>query len=238
MVVGFALIPTLSSAFPKIEIDSADFNAGTIHEGDVKSIKHIFKVKNTGDSTLLIHAKSGCECTIIEYDSIILPGQEGKVSSEVKIDKMHGGLFRKSIQITSNAKNDPLLQVSLSGNIKPEIAVLPHHIHLYCHDRSKEDFYEIFLASQRKDFAVIGASFRQQDSLRSKTSAQQQRFIPIICKLTKTDTILTDGYVKYRLRLSLDYQGREILRGEFIVKTNDPKKPEITIEGIIEPEKQ
>jgi hypothetical protein len=41
-------------AGPMISVDSADFDAGVIREGQAKSLKHVFKIKNTGDSVLLI----------------------------------------------------------------------------------------------------------------------------------------------------------------------------------------
>jgi hypothetical protein len=51
-----ALVCTPLSIFggPKIAVDTADINYGTIMEGQVASIKHVFKIKNTGDSVLLI----------------------------------------------------------------------------------------------------------------------------------------------------------------------------------------
>lgn len=35
-------------------IDTPDFDAGSIMENSISSVKHVFKVKNTGDSTLTI----------------------------------------------------------------------------------------------------------------------------------------------------------------------------------------
>lgn len=46
--------PASLLASPMISIDTADFNAGTIREGEVKAVKHVYKVKNTGDSVLQI----------------------------------------------------------------------------------------------------------------------------------------------------------------------------------------
>ena len=41
-------------ASPMIAIDTMEYNAGTIREGTKQELVHIFKVKNTGDSTLRI----------------------------------------------------------------------------------------------------------------------------------------------------------------------------------------
>ena len=56
MFLSLMLVPAAISAGPKISVDSADFDIGTIHEGQFKSIKHTFKVKNTGDSVLVIQS--------------------------------------------------------------------------------------------------------------------------------------------------------------------------------------
>ena len=56
MAIGFGTLVVAFSlpAAPMISVDSADFNIGTIREGEQKSIKHTFKITNTGDDTLII----------------------------------------------------------------------------------------------------------------------------------------------------------------------------------------
>jgi hypothetical protein len=39
---------------PEISVDSANFDLGVIRTGKVVSAKHAFKIKNTGDSVLII----------------------------------------------------------------------------------------------------------------------------------------------------------------------------------------
>jgi hypothetical protein len=41
-------------ASPEISVDSATFDLGIIYEGKMPAATHVFKVKNTGDSTLFI----------------------------------------------------------------------------------------------------------------------------------------------------------------------------------------
>jgi hypothetical protein len=45
-------VPSFSS--PAISVDSANFDLGLIRGGKVQSVKHAFKIKNTGDSVLVI----------------------------------------------------------------------------------------------------------------------------------------------------------------------------------------
>ena len=49
-------LPVSVMAVPtaKITVDTADYNAGTIIEGQMPLFKHSFMIKNTGDSVLKI----------------------------------------------------------------------------------------------------------------------------------------------------------------------------------------
>ena len=51
---GIAALPAAILAAPMISVDSVNFDIGTIREGEMKVVKHTFKVKNTGDSALVI----------------------------------------------------------------------------------------------------------------------------------------------------------------------------------------
>jgi hypothetical protein len=54
--IAALLAPAALFASPMISVDTVDANMGIIYEGKVTSIKHIFKVKNTGDSVLVIQS--------------------------------------------------------------------------------------------------------------------------------------------------------------------------------------
>jgi hypothetical protein len=51
---GLVALPAALLASPMISVDSADFDVGIIYPSGVKTIKHTFKVTNTGDSVLKI----------------------------------------------------------------------------------------------------------------------------------------------------------------------------------------
>lgn len=53
-VLALACAPLSLMAGPKITVDTADADVGTIIEGQVPIISHAFKIKNTGDSVLRI----------------------------------------------------------------------------------------------------------------------------------------------------------------------------------------
>jgi hypothetical protein len=77
-----------------------------------------FTFTNTGDAPLIIHqAVASCGCTIPTYSKEpIRPGQKGTI--EVKYDGTgkFAGVFKKSITVRSNAKND-VVRLTISGNM-------------------------------------------------------------------------------------------------------------------------
>lgn len=54
LILGVMTIPAVLFASPNISVDSADFDLGTLLQGEVQTAKHTFKFKNTGDSVLVI----------------------------------------------------------------------------------------------------------------------------------------------------------------------------------------
>ena len=54
LLLGLILLPVSIFAGPQISVDNKDHDFGTVREGEVKVFKHVFKVKNTGDSVLKI----------------------------------------------------------------------------------------------------------------------------------------------------------------------------------------
>lgn len=55
LLMGIMLVvPAACSTGPQISADAEEFDAGNIKGGAVSSVKHVFKIKNTGDSVLVI----------------------------------------------------------------------------------------------------------------------------------------------------------------------------------------
>ena len=54
IIHGTFFIAFTLQAAPMISVDSANFDLGTVREGEKKSIKHTFTIKNSGTDTLRI----------------------------------------------------------------------------------------------------------------------------------------------------------------------------------------
>jgi len=82
-----------------------------------------FVFKNTGDTPLIIsNAKGSCGCTVPTWPKApIAVGETAEIS--VKYDTKRTGSFHKSVTITSNAVNDPIKIIKITGSILSEPAV-------------------------------------------------------------------------------------------------------------------
>ncbi len=89
--------------YPEIAIEEANFDFGTINQGD--KVEHIFKFKNTGKNDLIvINAQASCGCTIPEWTKdYIKPGAGGEIkiifNSEGK-----SGEVTKTVTLTTNTE--------------------------------------------------------------------------------------------------------------------------------------
>jgi len=104
------------TAGPKMNFDSDEHDFGTIKE-DKGKVTHTFTFTNMGRQPIIINnVKTSCGCTSPEYSKApILPGAEGFI--EVNYDPANRpGPFRKSITVSSNADNSPVL-LYIKGNV-------------------------------------------------------------------------------------------------------------------------
>ncbi len=244
-LIPIILITTSLGASPKIEIDSADFSLGTITENEEQSITHVFKIKNSGDSMLVISkVRPGCGCTTVSYDSLILPGATGTLTAAINAGNLHSGHFSKSITVTSNASDEPVA-LSISGVYSKFVELEENHIRLSSF-KGSDTGAVVTISSGRKGFKVTGVSFAyNENNLEHKFHS----FIPLKYKLfpstdpnvagpggaqVKIDTL--ENAARYFYRLKILYSSKKPMDkfGEVIIKTNVPEKPEIRVSGTLE----
>jgi hypothetical protein len=89
--------------YPAIAIQDANFDFGTINQGD--KVEHIFKFKNTGKNDLIvINAQASCGCTIPEWTKdYVKPGAEGQIKI-VFNSAGKSGEVTKTVTLTTNTE--------------------------------------------------------------------------------------------------------------------------------------
>jgi hypothetical protein len=109
---------------PKIQFDGREYDFGKAAAGEF--VKHVFLVTNTGTDTLEIskvHPSCGCTTTG-EWSRKIAPGQSGTIP--IQFNSTHyNGSVTKTIDVTSNAKNQPNATLILKGVVWKPIDIAP-----------------------------------------------------------------------------------------------------------------
>ena len=123
LIAVVALGATLVAA-PKIAVDNAVYDFGTVLEGVF--VTHKFLLSNVGDEPLTItsvRVACGCTATVLSKTNLE-PGES--VELEASLDTSHyGGRISKSISVESNDPENARLTLRLTGIVtQPE----PYHI--------------------------------------------------------------------------------------------------------------
>src|ERR1044072_3202196 len=104
---------------PKLVIASLEHSFGKVKPGT--PLTYTFTIKNQGDSNLEItNVAPSCGCTTSDFDKVIAPGKEGKVTLEVKKTDGYKGEVSKNATVTTNDPNHQTFQLVLRANFSDE----------------------------------------------------------------------------------------------------------------------
>lgn len=119
LMMSLSVIALTSQAQVKgaeISIDKEVHDYGNIKQGD--PAESYFTITNTGTEPLIISdAKGSCQCTVPEWPKEpIQPGQSQKM--KVKYNSSRVGPINKTVTITSNSENTPVMVVRIKGTVE------------------------------------------------------------------------------------------------------------------------
>ncbi|HEU4386533.1 MAG TPA: DUF1573 domain-containing protein, partial [Blastocatellia bacterium] len=94
--------------------DFGELKAGT-------PLKYSFVVKNTGDADLVINSVTpSCGCTATDFDKLIPPGKEGKITLAIEHTESLQGEVAKTANVNTNDPAMPTFMLSLRASFKLE----------------------------------------------------------------------------------------------------------------------
>jgi hypothetical protein len=228
----FALSGTVIAA-PIISIDEIEKDAGIILEGTTKQAEYEFKIKNTGDSTLIIsQVRPGCGCTVVSFDSVIAPGSEGTLKPKVDLKGMRSGEFHKSMSVMSNASNQPTLRLSLKGKIEGIINPDPGRLDMTVSDKGTIEG-TVTLKTKKKSMKISKVAFAPYPHSDEKNEKSEIPFTFSILKADKNPD--SDGNYSYTIQFGAPYTDSNTWYGQFVITTNHPQKNRVEITGSIRP---
>lgn len=226
------MVPVIAAtglfAGPNIEFDTKNYQYGEVLAGKADKIDAVFIVKNTGNATLkLTGVRPGCGCTVVKYDSLIEPGKTAKIEAIVNIGNTTAGQkIAKYITVTSNAENEPSVRIGIEATVMAIIEVSETLLSLNGSDSAR--LTTIILASRKKDLTISEVVFNPPNT--PDVQEWQKDFpIPIKYTWTATDSMRADKYYVFKLGVYAPRLDRTMARGETVIKTNHPDKPEVKV---------
>ncbi len=120
LISGFLVMSAISIQAQQItfKLNSHDF--GTIIEAKGK-VTYKFEFSNTGNAPLIVqNVSASCGCTTPEWTKEpILPGKTGFITA-IYDPAGRPGKFEKSINVTSNSKEETLKTLTITGEVTSE----------------------------------------------------------------------------------------------------------------------
>ena len=117
---------TPSAAASRVELAESTHDFGKVFED--QELTYTFLIKNTGDAPL--HIKDidpDCACTAANYDRIISPGGQGKMTLTIAPFSVLRQ-FAKHTKVFFDDPARPQETLTLTGYGEPAIEIQPHHI--------------------------------------------------------------------------------------------------------------
>jgi hypothetical protein len=214
MLVIFLIVALAASGqMPKIGGKNAIFDFGQIVKGT--NITHTFLIKNEGQAPLIVDKITNpCDCFSATFDRTIDPGKEGRIHVTIDTAKQEGPLFLTAVVHT----NDPeraSTQLIIKGLVKGPIALLPQDHFALTAVHGENKIYHLFLEINRqKPLKVRGIE------------STNPLFVP------RVETVASGK--KYRITIKASGNADlGVHRGTVNIKTDDPQKPVISIDGSV-----
>jgi len=228
LALAFAPAPLAAQAKadagPKLVIAEDKKDVGQVAKGE--PIKHVFVLKNAGTADLHItDVKPSCGCTVPEFDKVIKPGAEGKVTLTVDT-KNFSGPISKTALVVSDDPALPQMTLFLTAYVKPFVEALPYGFFRIQTLTGEPSSSELFLVSDEPDFKP------------TKPEVSQTYLKVAIVPAEEKERIANKGPNQYKITLTNTPDAPEGLLGGYVkVQTGIKKQPEmeIAVNGYIKP---
>jgi len=115
-----------AGAEPRVVVTETVRDFGKVFED--KALTHTFLIKNEGNAPLRVEdVDPDCACTVADYDRVIPPGGQGKITLTIKPFSVMRD-FLKQTKVKFNDPARPELELTLKGYVEPIIEIQPNHI--------------------------------------------------------------------------------------------------------------
>lgn len=212
------------TAGPKLVVAEDKKDVGQVAKGE--PIKHVFVLKNTGTADLHItDVKPSCGCTVPEFDKVIKPGGEGKVTLTVDTKNFSGPISKTALLITDDP-TVPQKTLFLSAIVKPFVEALPYGFFRIQALSGESASSDLVLVSDEPDFKP------------TKAEAPNSFLRVALAPVPEKELVKDHGTNQWKVTVTTAADAPEgLLGGNVKVTTGVKKQPEIElpISGFIKP---
>lgn len=114
-VAGASEPQTAQRAEPRAVVPFTSYEFGEVYTGE--TISQIFIIRNEGTADLVVKEfKTGCSCSVTEFDRVIPPGKQGTATLEVNTISQFDEIY-KSATLVSNDPERPNIVFSLKATV-------------------------------------------------------------------------------------------------------------------------
>jgi hypothetical protein len=117
-----AMVAAHASAGPRLQVVEPNHDFGSVPQGS--SVRHDFKLRNTGDAPLeIIDVRPSCGCTTAgEWTRTIKPGETGTLPIQMETAQFAGAIA-KTITISSNDPSRPQAVLEVKADVWTPVKV-------------------------------------------------------------------------------------------------------------------
>lgn len=112
---------------PDIEFEELVYNFGEVEPGQV--VTHVYEFENRGDEELTVSKVRAC-CGVRAYlltPEVVAPGARGEIRVTYH-PKGGEGVRTKRIKVRSNDPDEPLIELRITGLVRPVLSVTPRSL--------------------------------------------------------------------------------------------------------------
>lgn len=111
---------------PRVRVVEDVIDLGVVHVGERAEAS--FALANDGDGDLVIEeVKTGCRCTLVDFDRSIAPGQVGHVLATLETDELDGPVT-KGVQVKTNDPRESQITLTLKALVVGSVELLPQPV--------------------------------------------------------------------------------------------------------------
>ena len=151
-----SLFPAPKDEGPDLRFDSYNWDFGSVNQGDLPT--YSFKCRNVGSADLVISkVDTSCSDCVIPTDwtRTISPGGEGEIKVLVMTPNQQRGIA-KQLYVTSNDPISPMIQLEVTGYIRPaQLLFSPRTVNFGTPRRTESISREVFIPSAPEDSVEV-----------------------------------------------------------------------------------